>query len=111
METKKYPGQETRAANDQGNYTPKPHRKSSGKLAYMLRQFSTGQRLHRFAAERIGDHALPSTISSLQKSHGLIFSREWVEVPNNFGGETKAMAYWLEGDDLVKARNLVLGRC
>ncbi len=108
MERKKGPGQVTEAAYYQGNCTLKARRKSAGKLSYMLKQFSTGQRLHRFAAERIGDHALPSTISSLQQAHGISFSREWVEVLNNLGGETRAMMYLLEGNDLTRVRNLAL---
>jgi hypothetical protein len=49
--------------------------------------------LHRFKAEEEGDHCLPSTISLLSRQHGLEFPRQWVKVPNRFGGETAVMEY------------------
>lgn len=92
------PDQSTRAQST----TIKP-----GKLNNMLRHFARGARLHRFSAERIGDHCLPTSVSDLQITHSITFSRERVKVPNRFGSETSVCEYWLEGDQLLRARQIV----
>ncbi len=84
------------------NLKPKP----SGKLESMLYRFACGKKFHRFSAERVMDHCLPSTISSLQQAHGIWFARKWISVPNRLGTETRVMSYWLEGKDLEKARKI-----
>ena len=66
--------------------------------------FAQGGTLHRFQAEPLGDHCLPSTISDLQKYRGVEFSREWVDVPNRFGSTTRVMSYWLEYENRIKAQ-------
>lgn len=81
--------------------------KPPGKLASMLRRFAMGERFHRFSAERVGEHVLPSSISTFQQTHGICFSRKWVTVPNRFGSETRVVEYWLQGKDLRKARKIV----
>jgi hypothetical protein len=58
--------------------------------------------LNRFQAEEIGDHCLPSTISSLKTLHGLKFPRRWVKVPNRFGGETSVKEYSTSEEDKRK---------
>jgi hypothetical protein len=58
--------------------------------------------LNRFQAEEIGDHCLPSTISSLKTLHGLEFPRRWVKVPNRFGGETSVKEYSTSEEDKRK---------
>lgn len=73
----------------------------------MFRLFATGLRLHRFAAELHADHVLPTTITDLQKRYGVTFARTWTKVRNRFGTDTRVMLYWLEGDDLKKARQLI----
>ena len=78
-----------------------------GKLNSMLLNFASGKHFNRFDAEVVGDHCLPSTISDLQKRDGLTFSRKWEKVPNRFGTFTKVMRYWLEGDSLIRARQLM----
>jgi hypothetical protein len=78
--------------------------KPLGKLDSMLVRFASGERHHRFGAERIGDHALPSTISDLQKRHGIYFDRKRIKVPNRFGSETSVCLYWLSGKNLEMAR-------
>lgn len=77
---------------------------SAGKLDSMLRHFASGMRIHRFQAENLGDHCLPTTISDLQSMHSIQFSREWILVPNRFGTSTRVKHYWLEGSDLEIAR-------
>jgi hypothetical protein len=78
--------------------------KVSGKLESMMLRFAQGKKYHRFSAETIGDHCLPTTISDLQKRHGIVFSRKLIKVPNRFGTKTSVMLYWLEGISLTKAR-------
>ena len=58
--------------------------------------------LNRFQAEEIGDHCLPSTISSLKTLHGLEFPRRWVKVPKRFGGETSVKEYSTSEEDKRK---------
>lgn len=75
-----------------------------GKLDSMLLRFADGETHNRFSAERVGDHALPSTIADLQKRHGIYFHREWEGVPNRFGSTTRVMCYWLQDENLVEAK-------
>lgn len=72
----------------------------------MLLRFAQGKKYHRFSAEIVGDHCLPTTISCLQRMYGLYFSRKLIKVPNRFGSESTVALYWLEGKDLVKAREI-----
>lgn len=83
---------------------PKPLR--AGKQYSMLYLFAQGARLHRFDAERLGDHVLPSTVSDLQKSHGIHFNREMIKVPTRFGVEARVALYWLDGGHLERARKV-----
>jgi hypothetical protein len=76
------------------------------KQTRILHYFCSGNSLHRFSAEKLGDHTLPTTISCLQKKHSLQFLRHWVSVPNRFGGETKVKSYWLEGTELERAQDI-----
>jgi len=78
--------------------------KPLGKLDSMLKRFASGERHHRFSAEKVGDHALPSTISDLQKKHGIRFDRKRVKIPNRFDSKTSICLYWLDGSNLEKAR-------
>ena len=75
-----------------------------GKLLSMYYRFAMKAKLHRFQAEKLGDHCLPTTISDLQAEYGIRFAREFVKVRNRFGTKTNVMMYWLEGKDLAKAR-------
>lgn len=81
--------------------------KPPGKLDSMFARFATGDRLHRFQAEKIGDHCLHTTVSSLQAKYSLKFSRQWVKVSNRFGSDTRVMMYWLEGDNLLRAQKVM----
>ena len=78
-----------------------------GKLNRMLREFANGAQLHRFEAERLGDHCLHSTVSGLQARYGISFQRERVKGPNRFGSETSVCRYWLSDDSLARAREIV----
>jgi len=81
--------------------------KRQGKLESLFKQFAHGDRLHRFHAERVDDHYLHTTVIDLQKRHDIKFSREFVKVPIRFGSETSVKEYWLEGEQLQKARKIV----
>lgn len=74
------------------------------KLDTMLRRFAQGEKHHRFTAEQVADHCLHSTIASLQKKHGIYFDRMFIKVRNRFGTDTHVKLYWLEGENLEKAR-------
>lgn len=109
MKTKNNPGQETRAANDHTYLSTVPSNKLNKKTKFfaLLEYFSTGKKLHRFQAEKIGDHSLHSSISSLQQNHGLRFDREWVTVCNRFGGTTRVKSYWLTTPYRERAKAIV----
>lgn len=82
----------------------KPKKKAKPqKEVGMLKRFVKGKSYHRFTAERLGDHCLHSTVSSLQKSFGVYFDRRRIEVPNRFGSTTRVMLYWLEDAQQEKA--------
>jgi len=51
--------------------------------------------LNRFEAERIGDHCLHSTVSSLKESGHVILSH-WERVPTRWGAPCRVKRYWLE---------------
>lgn len=87
-------------SNDSSNTMP------AGKLNSMLFRFAEGNTYHRFIAESLGDHCLPTTISDLQKKYRLYFNRRMIKVPNRFGGMTSVKMYWLEGDNLKRAKKL-----
>jgi hypothetical protein len=74
-------------------------------LGYLLR----GPR-HRFHAERWGDHALHSTVSTLEQKHGLQIEREWREVPTRFGKPCRVKAYWVAELSREHATRLVSRR-
>ncbi len=50
--------------------------------------------LNRFEAERIGDHCLHSTVSSLQKS-GYVILSHWERVPTRWGSDCRVKRYWV----------------
>jgi len=62
---------------------------------------------HRFDAERWGDHALPSTVSSIERDYGLVIEREWREVPTRFGRPCRVKEYWVGCTSLDAAMRLV----
>ncbi|MCA3040542.1 MAG: hypothetical protein ING71_02335 [Rhodocyclaceae bacterium] len=74
-------------------------------LSHLLR----GPR-HRFDAERWGDHAIPSTVSSLQRDYGLKINREWRKVPTRFGTYCLVKAYWVDDLSRNHAMRLVARR-
>ena len=62
--------------------------------------------LHRFQAERIGEHCLHSTVAAWQ-AHGLQIAREFIQV-EGWGGEPTTVArYYLTPDQREAALDLL----
>ncbi len=80
------------------------------KLDRMLVLFANGRSLNTFQAKEEGDTCLHTTVSDLQARHGIRFSRQWEEVPNRFGTKTRVLRYWLQGQDLQRACQIVAAR-
>lgn len=71
----------------------------------ILRYFARGGRLTRFDAEKLGDHALNTTVSNLQ-ARGVNISREPIVLEGRFGS-IRCKKYWIEPDDRAKALALL----
>lgn len=56
--------------------------------------------LNRFEAERIGEHALNSTVAVIRERYGSRLAQEWETVPTRYC-ETgvRVLRYWLVGDN------------
>lgn len=65
--------------------------------------------LNCFEAVKLHDYILRTTVSDLQKSCGLKFSRKWESVPNAFGKKTDCVRYWLDETNIQIAL-AILGR-
>jgi hypothetical protein len=59
-----------------------------------------------FEGERLGDHALHSTVAGLQ-SRGLILHRREETVPGYMGAPTRVCRYWLAPESRERARELL----
>ncbi|WP_454838321.1 hypothetical protein [Pseudomonas mohnii] len=84
--------------------TGKAPTKISRVLDFMLEDHS----LNRFEAERLGDHCLHSTISSLANGYGLKFERQIERVPNHWGEPCTVTRYTLPASEHRRARNVLL---
>ncbi len=82
---------------------PQKNHNRNTKNFNIIKHFATSLSLHRFQAERLGDHVLPSTISELQKLHGMYFKREVISVHINYNCTTRFKKYWFAGEPLVNA--------
>lgn len=72
------------------------HTKPGTKEHTILTALLSGS-LNRFEAERIGDHALNSTVSVLRrKGHRIVHRRE--QVPTRFGKQTTVNRYWIPSE-------------
>jgi hypothetical protein len=71
----------------------------------ILKFLADGGRLTRFDAERLGDHALNTTVSNLGMM-GITVSREPIALKGRFG-EIRCKRYWLEPDERQRARKLL----
>lgn len=72
------------------------------KLKRVLSELARGTSLHRFQAERIGDHTLHSTVCKIQE-YGIRVEREWITVPGYGGHPTRVCRYWLDAENAERA--------
>lgn len=97
---KKSQPQSKQASPSQGDITTsKPPSKIARVLAYMLNDGG----LIRFEAERLGDHCLHSTISSLANGYGLKFQRQLERVPNHWGEPCIVTRYTIPASERHRA--------
>jgi len=68
--------------------------------------FYLGQTLHRFQAEALGCHVLPTLVSEFE-SIGLRFERRMVEVPSRWGADARVAQYWLNPASRALAAQLL----
>jgi hypothetical protein len=88
MTTRKRKGAAPDQESAPSKVQPTQHNKESTILAIMR----SGHSLDRFEAERLGDHCLHSTISTL-RSKGYLFHDAWEWVPTRFGKEVHVKRY------------------
>lgn len=77
--------------------------KAPTKISRVLGQLLQGRSLNRFEAERLGDHCLHSTISSLANGYGLNFNRLMERVPNHWGEPCTVTRYTLPASERRRA--------
>lgn len=78
--------------------------KAPSKIARVLEHLLYDGSLQRFEAERLGDHCLHSTISSLANGYGLKFQRQLERVPNHWGEPCTVTRYTLPASERRRAR-------
>ena len=59
--------------------------------------------LNRFEAERMGDHSLNSTVSTLFNRYGVEISRKREKVPTRFGKAASVVRYWIPPEARMRA--------
>jgi hypothetical protein len=72
----------------------------------IIQHLLLGNSLHRFEAEGLGDHCLPSTISIIARKYDLDIPRKMVQVPNRFNSDSSVMCYWFSKEDRIKINSL-----
>ena len=72
------------------------------KLGRILTVLAAGRSLHRFEAERLGDHCLHSTISKIER-YGIRVDRREENVLGFGGHKTRVMRYSLPEDERRRA--------
>lgn len=91
--------------------TPAHHNSAStegpSKIARVLAYLLNAGPLNRFEAERIGDHCLHSTISSLAHGYGLTFKRIPEKVPNHWGQPCDVIRYSLPRNERRRAHEVL----
>jgi hypothetical protein len=92
----------------QGSQSHGPFCKAPSKIARVLAHLFYVGSLNRFEAERIGDHCLHSTISSLAHSYGLAFIRSPEKVQNHWGAPCDVTRYDLPDSEHRRAHSVLL---
>lgn len=83
--------------------------KESKKIAVILQVLASGKTLNRFDAERLGDHVLNTTISSLRKANIQIVDK-WETVPGKTGKPCHCKRYAIKQTATNLERCLLLLR-
>lgn len=104
---KKATRSEEQGSQSHGQNTTAP-RKPPSKIARILAHLLAGESLNRFEAERLGDHCLHSTISSLAHDYGLAFQRQPERVPNHWGLPCDLIRYSVPDSEHRRARDVLL---
>lgn len=89
------PENENRHHNSRSQFTANIANPFNDKLSNILFCFAIGGTLNRFEAERIGDHCLNSTISTIRNRLNIPLADSWELVPNRFGTLTRVKRYLL----------------
>jgi hypothetical protein len=76
------------------------------KIHRVLTEFFAGRQIHRFQAEQFGDHALHSTVSSLE-TLGLKFERKSISLPTRYGRDCHVKLYWLAPESMPVAAKML----
>lgn len=83
-----------------------PRVRHNTKLWRILDVLARGDSLHRFQAERLGDHVLHSTVCKIQ-GYGIQVEREWITIPGFAGHPTRVCRYWLSTENCELAARLL----
>ena len=102
---------EEKRSQAHGNSTTTNTGKAPTKISRVLAYLLQGRSLNRFEAERLGDHCLHSTISSLAHCYGLKFARQSERVPNHWGLPCQVTRYSLPSSEGKHARNVLKMLC
>jgi len=74
--------------------------KPATKTDRVLSALMTGKSFNRFEAEReLHDHCLHSTVSIIERKHGVTISRKRESVPGYIGAPTSVCRYWIEREE------------
>lgn len=92
------------------NSNGKQDSKKQSKLSHVLSFFFSGGSLNKYEAERMGDHSLNSTVSTLANSHGIKFDRGREKVPTRFGKPASVTRYRLNPESKDVARRFLEAR-
>ena len=84
------------------------HSKPETKIKRVLDALANGRSFNRFEAEQfLHDHALHSTVSSLQNGYGLTIHREFETVPGFRGYATRVCRYLIAPEHREHADKLI----
>ena len=84
----------------------KVYLRTGSKEFTIIQYLLLGNSLHRFEAETLGDHCLPSTISIIARKYGLEIPRKMVQVSTRFNSTASVMRYWFSEEDKIKINSL-----
>lgn len=104
------PQNENRHHNSRSQFNANIASPFNNKLSNILFCFAIGGTLNRFEAERIGDHCLNSTISTIRNRLNIPLADSWERVPNRFGTLTPVKRYLLLPEERKLAIRYLRGK-